>query len=312
MTGAPSSDDDIDAMLGATIAKVGESAKVIALRSEVDSLFAEAQPVTPIVDPRSIPLRYSRLKAMAQSPAHYLLACQDDTRDTVAIRIGAGAHAGLFENRPVLLYPRRRQGKVWEAFEARCSEERAVVLNEREYEIARGVIDSVRRHRRAHELLFDGTVTEQTIAWMLAGRACSSTPDAASPRRQVELKSTRCSDPVWFAREAVRRYYHGQMAFYDRALATRGPRPDENFIVAVENVRPYNVTVMRLTDEAREVGDRLCQQWLERVAAAESAGVYGGYVDRDVDLDALEHDDENYPEIPVEVDGKLLTIEATP
>ena len=68
-----------------------------------------------------------------------LLACQDDVKETVALRLGAGVHAGLFLDRPVRCFHGRRQGKAWERFERAGREAGAVVLNEAEYAIDRGL-----------------------------------------------------------------------------------------------------------------------------------------------------------------------------
>lgn len=301
-------DRDIDALLGETIAKVGESPKVIeasrALQAMIDAKRGEAPK---LVDPRTLPVRFSRLKAFSLSAAHYLLWSQDLTEETLALRMGSAVHAGLFLDKPVVCYDGRRQGKAWERFERHYLELGAVILNETEYRLAIGVIDSVRRHPRAMQLLFDGTVIEQRVDWMTGDRACRGTPDARTTLRNADLKSARSTEPRWFAREAIKRHYHAQMSFYSDALeATNGRRPDEEYLIAVENVAPFNVVVLRLPDETREVGAKLCHLWFAQLLAAERAGHYGSYVEADIDLEIPHYDHEP---VSVEIDGQLVTVD---
>jgi hypothetical protein len=322
-----SDDSDIDELLGATIARVGESPKVAAAAAQLEAQIAASTPVPrPLVDPRTLELRFTRLKAFAQSGRHYLQSCQDEVDESiatrmgvapgrpksVAIQIGAGFHAGLFLNRPVVCFHGRRQGKAWERFERRNRELGAVILSDAEYGKTTAMIRAVKEHPRAMELLFADTVTEKTLRWPHVDRACRRTPDAVhvAGDHQAELKSTRCAEPRWLAREALRRFYHAQMGFYDGAIEREiGRRPGEDRIVAVENVPPHNVTVLRLTDEARVLGDKLVHIWFERLLAAELHGHYGHYVEADVDLEVEAEPPDFHAPVTVEIDGQLMTID---
>jgi hypothetical protein len=302
-------DADIDALLGETIRKVGPSPKELEASRELQAMLdaARAKPAE-LVDPRTLPVRHSRLKAFALSPAHYLLWCQDQTEETLALRMGSAVHGGLLLGRDLVCYDGRRAGKKWERFEAHHKERGAIVLSEEEYSVAHGVVDAVRRHPRAMELLFDGTVREQRIDWAIGDRACRSTPDAAnvSPtyRTVVDLKSARSTEPRWFAREALKRYYHAQLAFYDDALEhEHGRHADEHFIVAVENVAPFNVVVLRIPDATRLAAQKLNRLWWEQLLLAEATNTYGGYVTDDIDLELPDYDQADVPHV-VEIDGK--------
>ncbi len=298
-------DSDIDALLGETIAKVGESPSVIEASKRLQGMIDAANNTpAPLVDPKTLPVRFTRLKALALSAAHYLHACQDDVEETVAIRMGAAFHASLFENRKVVCYRGRRQGKAWDRFEKHHKELGAVILNETEFAVAMGMIDALRHHDRAMDLLFDGTTRERTLTWTTPSRStgCRATPDAFAKERSVELKSTRCGEPRWFMREALRRFYHAQLNWYDDAIELElGARPPESYIVTVENVKPFNVTVFRLPAETREAAAKLCRKWWERLLAAENLNYFGGYVESDVDLE-LPAD-----ELFAEVNGELFT-----
>jgi hypothetical protein len=298
-------DSDIDALLGETIAKVGDSPKAIEASGRLQAMIDAARGQLPdLVDPSSLPVRFTRLKQFALSPAHYLDSCQEDVADTLALRMGAGIHSGLFLNRPVVCYDGRRAGKSWERFERHHLEQDAVILNEKEYRVAIGVIDAVKRHDRAMDVLFgNGAITEQTILWDRAGRSCRSTPDSYGPRCIVDLKSTRCGEPRWFQREQLKRYYHAQLGFYDQALERqRGAASYEQYVVAVENVRPFNVVVWRISDGARLAAEKLITSWWEQLVTCEATNSYPGYVEHDLELDVQ-------PDLELSLGGEPLFVD---
>ncbi len=309
MASVQTDDTDIDALLGQTIAKVGESLSVIEESRRLQAMIDESNNARPpLVDPRTLPVRFTRLKAFALSAAHYLHECQEELKDTIAIRMGAAFHASLFENRKVVCYHGRRAGKAWERYEKHHLEQNAVILNETEHAVAIGMIESLRAHPRAMELLFDGTTREHTILWSTGTRKepCRATPDAFAKDRSVELKSARCTEPRWFTREALRRFYHAQLSWYDGGIERElGARPADSYIVACENAKPYNVTVFRLPAETREAAVKLCHTWWERLLAAENLNYYGGYVESDVDLELPAT--ELAQQISFEVDGEIVT-----
>ncbi len=284
---APANDADIDALLGDTIAKVGESPAFLEQSAKLQAMIDAARGKPPeLVDPRTLEVRFSRLAQFALSPAHYLASCQEEVDESLALRMGSAVHAGLFLNRPVVCYDGRRQGKAWERFEKHFDERNAVILNEKEYRVAIGVIDAVKRHGRAMELLFgDGAITERTYHWERGGRNCRATPDSHTARRLNELKSTRCGHPRIFERDALRRHYHCQVGFYDQALERQS---DELHVIAVENVAPHNVVVWRISDRARLAAEKLITQWWEQLTTCEATNTYPGYVEADIELDVPE------------------------
>ena len=300
-------DADIEAMLGGTLERVGASESVREASARLQTMIDAARGAPkPLVDPRTLPVRFTRLKAFALSAAHYLVACQDEIKNSIAIRMGAGFHAAIFENRPLVCFDGRRAGKAWERFQRAHLERNAVILNVKEYAIASGMVRAVQQHPRAMELLLDGTTTELGIDWAIGSRKCRSTPDAFAARFLTDLKSTRCAEPRWLAREALQRHYHAQLAFYADALeADRGHLPDDEYLVCVENVKPFNVVVLRMPDATREVGRRLCGGWWQQLQLAEASGHYGGYVESDIDLELPVWD--SLPEHQaVEIDGELV------
>lgn len=253
------------------------------------------------IDPRTVPARFSNLKHIARSPLHYWDAVQLDRDDTLAMRIGRGAHAMVL-GEPVVLYPgKTRQGKEWDRFKAEHADKE--ILNRSEWARAEGIYHAIRRHRIAAPLLFDDTVLEEIIEWEFLGKKCTSRPDSrrTDGRILTDLKTTRSAEPGWFRRDAMLRVYDAQLAFYDQASAYKtGRDADELYAVAVESKRPFACTVLRLTDEARERGRKMCRLWMEQLLNCEAANHWPDYVDHIVDLDVPADDGE----LQLTIDGE--------
>lgn len=230
------------------------------------------------------PVRFSRLKYIAQSPAHYIHEVTNPRGPSVAMRRGSYTDALLFETTAAwAVFEGSRRGKAWDAFELANTTKQTITQAEVEpcMEMAR----SLRRNREAMELLGDG-VRQQTLGWKFLGRECAGTPDVRNASRVVDLKTTRSADPRRFVRDGLFRAYHAQLAWYLDAVSLCGVgKPSEAYIVAVESTPPHPVTVLRLTDNAIDAGRRACRLWLERLIACEQADHWPGYVECSVDFD---------------------------
>ena len=238
-----------------------------------------------IVDPRSVPVRFSNLKRMAQSPLHYWQSVQSGFEETLALRLGAGTHALLFKQSLIVFDGKVRNGKVWDKFAADHADK--VILNRKEYAQAESVATAIHRHKRASELLFaKDAVIEERIHWKFMGRDCAGTPDVRTPSYVVDLKTTICSEPVKFNRDGRWRSYHAQLAWYLDAVLQAGlGAPAEAYIVAVESNPPHPVTVMRLTERALDAGRKLVRPWFERLIGCEQENYWPAYVADVVEFD---------------------------
>lgn len=270
----------------------------------VETLSAElrdelvASNVRRLVDPRGLPMRFSWLKAISQSPAHALHSVQDDRDETLAIRLGSGTHALCF-GKPVAIWDRPaktgkgkapRNGSAWDEFQAEHAG--AVILNRKEHDSARRVADAIRSNRFASELLFaPGVIHEETILWTQDGRSRRTTPDAYGSDYVTELKTTRCAEPHKFARDGRFRGYHVQLADQGLAIeAKTGWKPLHYYIVSVETTKPYVVHVQELTERAIARGEELARAWFLQFRACEDAGKWPGYAQEITSFDVPEDD----------------------
>jgi hypothetical protein len=243
-----------------------------------------------VIDPRTVPVRYSSLRALARSPLHYFDACQQGRTDSLAMRLGRGAHALLLDQPVAVFTGKVRNGKVWDAFESEHTAAGDEILNQREYDVGAAIRDAVMRDEEAAALLRGtGVQLEQQLSWSLDGRACSSRPDAFSPYHVTELKTTRDASPGKFIRDAQWRGYHGQLAFYRAALRSLSlSTVGAAYIIAVESVRPYAVTVFEVTPRALELGTRLYSALFERLRVCEESNEWPAYVQSVQPLDVEE------------------------
>lgn len=235
------------------------------------------------------PLRFSRLKLMAKSAAHY---AHGSSSEGGALRKGSALHAYLLgQSDRVVVYEggaRNPRFKAWQEFEA--AHEGKHILIPSEIGPVEGMRKSLESHPRAMELL--SGIQEERIEWDIAGRACAGTPDVVhllpdGSKRLVELKTSRTADPNLLKWHAKNLAYHAQVAWYAHGLEqtmayARGP-VTEVYVVAVESVAPYPVTVLRVCESMLERGRRQWRLWFERLRVCESTGHFPAYVEGDID-----------------------------
>jgi hypothetical protein len=239
--------------------------------------------------PELAPLRYSRLKLIGQSPAHYHAAVD---KDTYPIERGRALHSLVLGGTRVIGYPGKvRAGKVWEAFQAEHAGK--LILTGNDFAKTRAMADAVLRHPVAMQVL--AGQCELEIDWTFMGRKCQSHLDALGPGGRIvgELKSTVSSNPDRFMWQAHRMGYFGQVAFYMDAVRAAGlGDPTDAYFVAVEATEPHVVSVMRVAEDALEMGRKTVRLWMERLLACEAANDWPGYVQGVVDLHAPSEDVE--------------------
>ena len=235
-----------------------------------------------------IPVRFSRLKQMARSPAHYLHSIMQERTDTAAYRLGRAAHSYALEGKELTIYDGTRRGKEWDKFRELVGEGNDI-YSVKEAESAMAMGNAIRCSALAMSVL-QGTI-ERTIQWSIGDRQCQGTPDVCGPEYITDLKTTRDAQPEHFIRQAIRYAYHAQLAWYLDGVRLSGlGKPSKAYIVAVESTPPHPVTVLQLTPAAIDQGARLCRLWWEQLMVCEQGGHFPGYSQSIVDFDVLEDD----------------------
>jgi hypothetical protein len=245
-------------------------------------------------DPRKVPVRFSSLKRMELSPAHYLgaIADPDAFEVTPAMRIGLAVHA-LILGGEMHVYDGERKGNAWKVFEALHLAKTSEFLDDgnqvpriitiKELEKAQRIAAAVRRNKLAMGLI-EGAATEHLINWNRGGRAGRSHLDIFEPGMFVaELKVTVDAHPDRFARQCGRMGTLAQLALY-REIGN----VSNAYTIAVEARYPHPVTVQQLTDRALVAGDKSITTWWERLMTCEAANQWPEYSQSITPLDTLD------------------------
>lgn len=242
------------------------------------------------------PVRFSRLKKMALSAAHY---AEGFGTETGPMRKGSGLHAYMLGGeKSVVVYKegsRNPNFSKWKAFQAAHAGKHILIPSE--LDKVAGMRRSLEKHPRAMALL-DG-IQERRIEWTDAGRACAGTPDVVIPKNGrtigVELKTTQTSHPERFVWQCRKMAYHAQCAWYKRGIELCGNyQPalvDEFYVVAVESTAPFPVTVFKLDQESLEAGAKMNRLWLEQLLVCERNNHFPAYAESDVLLSVVDTED---------------------
>lgn len=237
-----------------------------------------------MIDPRTLPVRFSRLKKIGQSPAHYLHACQDNYEQSSWQQRGSLTHAVIFGTPYCVFDGERRAGAAWKAFQE-ATAANIPICKQSELVEAEAMRDQVHAHPLASSLLKVCTTIERRIDWDRDGRACSGTPDAHGDGILVDLKTTRRAEPEWFLRDVKRYAYFAQLAWYASALNATGHDIRELYVIAVESAAPYPVTVVQIRPSAWIAGEALLASWWERLRQCERDNEWPGYTNAAVPFD---------------------------
>lgn len=222
-------------------------------------------------------VNWSRLKLIEKSPAQFKYGYGDDSS---GFTLGTAAHMAILEperfETHYVVYPKRRQGKEWDAFEQAAIDAGKEVLSTKEHEQACAIRDAVRRHAPAMRYLTGGAA-EQTLTWKLGDFDCKGKADYIGPLAIADLKSTKDCSPRGFAAACARYGYFGQAAWYADGNRKVTGRRLPFVIIAVESSAPYVVQVYRMPEHVIEAGREQYLTLLARLDYCQRNNWWGGY-----------------------------------
>lgn len=240
------------------------------------------------------PIHYSRLKLMAESPAHYFARAGEDTYSKQA---GSALHALVLGTQEVVAWDKvsengnqcPRRGKDFDRFAA--DHPGALILTPPELAEAKAKAKAVQSNKLAMRVL--AGEHEREVTWSFGGRDCAGRIDCFGPDYVTELKATKSANPRRFRKQARWMGYCGQLVWYGDGLTKAGLCiPEAYYIVAVEQTAPYVVTVFRLSQRDIDRGRSDYRGWFEQVLVCEQANEWPGYCQAIVELGAYDDDME--------------------
>lgn len=239
-------------------------------------------------DPR---ISHSKLKEIRKSPAFFLHKLREPTKETDPMKLGTLCHMAVLEpdkleGRYIALEEkidrRTKEGKAaWAALQEQA--EGKIVVQPWMWEVAMRLRESVMAHPLAsmlvNECLEEGSC-EQEFRFDWDGVECKSKLDGITAGGVViDLKTTSDAEPRWFASEIYKRYYHTQAAFYRRALQSANRRWRGHTFVVAEVEAPYQVSIVRITEEGVDIGEIEVRRWLGAYRTCAERNEWPGYGD---------------------------------
>lgn len=236
-------------------------------------------------------VNWSTLKCLATSPMLYRYRLEHPEPSKPSYALGNAVHTLALEPQQFHLryaeFDGTRRGKSWDDWQDEHPGQQS--LKPDEMAEVRVMADRILTHRVAARVLSGGR-REEVTTWTDAGTglACKGRLDYTRPDRIADLKTTRAIAPRDFSRAVASYMYHGQLAFYHDGAIAAGKIPSDApapWIVAAQNMEPYDVAVYAMSDAALWAGRQLYRSLLEKLVACTEADMWPGIAPDEIVLD---------------------------
>lgn len=221
------------------------------------------------------PVRWSNLKWMAESPAHYRYNLDNPVQPTPAMRFGSLVHGILlgFQYGKPAVFDGERRGKAWTEFKEQFSSVEIVTVDE--WDGAMACADAVRWNPVCGHMI-DAGAKEHRITWDIAGRPCSGTPDVHGDIL-LDLKVTPYTNPARIAWHVRKMMWHAQLAWYKHGIEANGGSVSDVYLVCVTPKPPYLPVAYWLKPESIDAGTKQWRLLFERLLVCEASNEWPGY-----------------------------------
>ena len=230
-------------------------------------------------------VNWSTLKAMDESPAHYLAAVKEGRPDTDALKFGRlvdvliftpEAFASSFIVSPYDKF-QSNESKAWRStMEASGLE----VVKADTVADAQRMADAVHAHPIARRYLRAGEF-QTPMVWTDpdTGLRCKGRTDLLSKGRRflIDGKSAKTIDKRRYLSQAGSLRYHCQLAHYRNGCRLAlGFEPEFIGHIVYEKGAPYDVGVFEFAPAVIDAGEVIVKELLARVAECRESGVWPG------------------------------------
>lgn len=235
---------------------------------------------------------FSSVKIIETSPQHYAHAKKHGVTITDPLRLGTGVHTAVLEPQKfdaecVKWTGKKRDGKVWDAFELEHAGR--TILTASEWEMCLGIQAAVKASAKAQGYLASGSAEVTILATIKIGGFEFKTKNrldwvADLAGALVDLKSCGDAGKEAFGKSCFNYNYHVQAALYvdcfEIATGIRLPYR----IIAVEKEAPYALRVFRIPEALIELGRAKYQSLFTRLGECRRDDHWPGYDEEETDL----------------------------
>ena len=173
--------------------------------------------------------------------------------------------------------PETRRGKAWTEANEAAKADGAVLLPEKEFDVAERAAQKLLDHPSAGKILkAEDKICEAsiTVKHPRTGLELKIRPDIYVPSTGVmaDVKTTVSSDPRLFSRQAWSLGYPISAAFYKMVAEMIGWNVSYFCFLTIEKTEPFAAHCHHLSSEALERGHRIVEHTLDLIAEAEQSG----------------------------------------
>lgn len=220
-------------------------------------------------------VRWTHLRAMSVSPAHYQEAVAGHAEETRSMRLGRAIDCAVLEpdvyDERWVTFPGERRGNAWKLFQELHSAKEILNANESAFVVQ--CTAAVRRSSLA--MAFLSGSAQEVISWVdeTTGLRCKARPDVMRDTTLTDLKTASDATPGAknFGAAAARLGYHGQIAFYYDGMHANGYQlVQPPVLVVVETHAPWDVVCYEVPEHVLQAGRSLYQRLLLKVLEAEA------------------------------------------
>ena len=200
---------------------------------------------------------------------------------TSAMAIGTAVHSFVLENgADIVKGPETRRGKAWTDLQEEADANDYTLLTTSDYDLARGVADSVLFHPAGQRIAYDNDSTINEASFFVtdpdSGLKLKCRPDSYWPDKGVLYDIKTCRDA---SERGVKADFHSfgyalQAVFYMHVLGLAGYSADQFVFINVEKTGSYEISTNILSNEYLAWAEAEMHSTLRKIADANEAQVW--------------------------------------
>lgn len=202
------------------------------------------------------------------------------SKETSAMQMGTAVHDMALEGGVnTVRGPETRRGNAWKEAESNAKENGALLLPEKEYDLAQDIAGALLTDPAvAKQLRCEDAKKEYSLfaTCPKTGLELRCRPDLYNPSDYVmsDVKTTTDASPIGFGKMIYKYRYDAQASFYKYVAELCGWKVTHFAFLAVENTAPHAAHMHVMGMDAMEQGHKDMMRALELIAAAKEKNDY--------------------------------------